>query len=93
MDDLAEQLAALDVVDTLRRQHSMPLPDAELVVEFDKLACKMMNQRKTISRNVQNRRIIAFFGAPSLVISKLVGSEPPFSFQNNLKLFQPHASY
>ena len=71
MDDLTEQLAALDVVDTLRRVHRMPLPDAELVIEFDKLACKMMKQTRTLSGNVQNRRIKSFFGAPSFVISKL----------------------
>ena len=69
--NLVEQLATLDVVETLRRVHRMPLPDAELVVEFDKLACQMMGRSMFGSQNVRNRRIVAFFGAPSLVIAKL----------------------
>jgi hypothetical protein len=71
MDDVVEQLAALEVIDTLRREHRMPLPDAGLVVEFDKLACKLMNINRSGSKNVRNRRVIAFFGAPSHVIAKL----------------------
>ncbi len=71
MDDLVEQLAALDVVDTLRRVHRIPLPDAELIVEFDKLACQMMGRSVYGSRTVRDHCIVAFFGAPSLVIAKL----------------------
>jgi hypothetical protein len=65
MDDLVEQLAALDVVETLRRENRMPLPDARLVVEFDRLACRVMNQRTT--GNPDYRRIRNSLGLKSTV--------------------------
>jgi hypothetical protein len=71
MDELTQQLAALEVVDMLRRSSRMPLPDAELIIEFSKLACEMMRKPYTGSDKIRNRRIVSFFGAPALVIAKL----------------------
>jgi hypothetical protein len=70
-ENLAHQLAALEVVDVFRRSKRMPLPDAGLVWEFEQLACELMKRRMTGSRKVRHRRIIAFFGAPPLVMAKV----------------------
>jgi hypothetical protein len=51
---LVEQFAALKVIEALRHSHTMPLPDAESVIEFDKLASLMMNQRILGSQKVHN---------------------------------------
>jgi hypothetical protein len=71
MDQLTQQLAALEVVDRLRCSNIMPLPEAELVIEFSKLACEMMWRTYNASEKIRTRRIKSFFGAPALVIAKL----------------------
>jgi hypothetical protein len=71
MDRLAHQFAALDVVDQLRRSHRMSLPNAELILEFEGLACNIMNCPRAGSEKIRKRRTVAFFGAPVLVIAKV----------------------
>jgi hypothetical protein len=59
--------------DTLRQSNRMEFPTAASVAEFGKLGCKMMGKSATRdgSEAVWNRRILSFFGAPSLVMAKL----------------------
>jgi hypothetical protein len=71
MDALTHQVAALEVVDQLRRSHRMSLPDAELILEFEGLACDIMKRSRAGSEKIRRRRIVAFFGAPALVIAKV----------------------
>jgi hypothetical protein len=71
IDKLAHQFAALDVVDQLRRSHRMSLPDAELILEFEGLACDIMKRPRAGSEKIRKRRIVASFGAPVLVIAKV----------------------
>jgi hypothetical protein len=72
MDELTQQLAALEVVEMLRRSKRMPLPRAELVIEFGQLSCEIMRKRyKGCSEKIRSRRIKSSFGAPPLVIAKL----------------------
>jgi hypothetical protein len=44
MDELTKQIAALEVADMLRRFKRMPLPTAELAMEFEKLSCETMRR-------------------------------------------------
>ena len=71
MDELNQQLAALEVVDMLRRSHRMPLPAAALVLEFGKLSCETMRRSFRNSESVRFQRIKGFFGVPPLVLAKL----------------------
>jgi hypothetical protein len=74
MEELTQQLATLEVVDLLRRSKTMPLPEAKLVIEFSKLASETMRRTYKFfsnSEKVRNRRIVAFYGAPALVMAKL----------------------
>jgi hypothetical protein len=68
MDELNQQLAALEVVDMLRRSHRMPLPAAGLVLEFGKLSCETMRRPWHGSKKIRTQRIItSFFGAKPLI--------------------------
>jgi hypothetical protein len=71
MDELNQQLAALEVVDMLRRSHRMPLPAAALVLEFGKLSCETMRRPGHGSEKIRTRRITSFFGAKPLIMAKL----------------------
>jgi hypothetical protein len=68
MDELNQQLAALEVVDMLRPSHRMPLPAAGLVLEFGKLSCETMRRPWHGSKKIRTQRIItSFFGAKPLI--------------------------
>jgi hypothetical protein len=71
MDELNQQLAALEVVNTLRRSKRMPLPAAELVLEFGKLTCQTMRRSFNNSEKIRTRRIVSFFGLKPRVMAKL----------------------
>jgi hypothetical protein len=71
MDGLVEQFAALEVIETHRHSNRMPLPPAELLLEFEKLVCLMMRRRMVGNQKVRYRCIKALFGAPPLVLAKL----------------------
>ena len=70
-DELNQQLAALEVVDTLRRSKRMSLPAAENVIEFEQLSCETMRRSFKNSEKIRTRRITAFFGIKPLVMAKL----------------------
>ena len=72
MDELTQQLAALEVVEMLRRSKRMPLPAAELVPEFGKLACQTMRRSFDNSEKIPARQIVSFFGLKPRVVAKFV---------------------
>ena len=57
MTELEQQFAALDVIDTLRRSKRMTLPDAGLVIGFEKLATKLMRRTSVGSSKLRDRRM------------------------------------
>jgi hypothetical protein len=69
MDELIQQVAALEVADRLRRSKRMPMPEAELVLDFSKLACETMGRpcSNNGSEKIRTRPTASFFGAPALV--------------------------
>jgi hypothetical protein len=71
MEELEQQLAALQVADVSRSSKRMPMPQAGLVLDFAKLCYETMGQTHAGSEKIRTRRVIAFFGAPPLVIAKL----------------------
>lgn len=71
MDELNQQLASLQVIDTLRRSTRMTLPEAELILIFSKLSCETMGKSYSGSEKIRTRRIISFFGVPPIVIAKI----------------------
>jgi hypothetical protein len=73
MDELIQQVAALKVADRPRRSKRMPMPEAELVLDFSKLACETMGRpcSNNGSQKIRTRRTVSFFGAPALVKAKL----------------------
>ena len=70
MDVLVDKLADMEVSDKLRSSKRLSMPEAELAVEFEELACQVMRKRSDGSFQVRNRRMVAFFGAPAAVIAK-----------------------
>ena len=53
IDELAHQFAALNVVNQLRHLHRMSLPNTELILEFEGLACDIMSCSRVGSKKIQ----------------------------------------
>jgi hypothetical protein len=71
-EELLRKMAALAVTAELRHSNRMPLPDAPLVIEFEKLGCKLMGKRtRGCSEDIRDTRFLSFFGVPALVMGKL----------------------
>ena len=71
MDELERQMAALSVADERRSLQRMTMPPAELVNEFDQLALEIMGRHKRGADKTRNRRMVAAFGVPALVMAKV----------------------
>jgi hypothetical protein len=71
VDILTTQLAELSVADRLRRQIKMVMPDPMLVVQMEQLSLAILDRRNTGSRQMLNRKIVEFFGVPTLVMAKV----------------------
>jgi hypothetical protein len=50
IDDLINQLAALEVADATRHSKRLQFPGAEMVIEFEKIACEMMGWTRSGSK-------------------------------------------
>jgi hypothetical protein len=74
-EELVYQMASIAIADTRRQSNRMAFPAAALVVDFEKLACRIMGKRcdgaARTSLGIRNRRILSFFGVPALVMAKL----------------------
>ena len=99
-DALVEQMANLQVQDTRRTSHRMAMPLPELVLEFERLCCDVMNRIACGSSIARSRRIIAFFGAPAIVIAKVWEllhehqlNDPCANKKHLLWAFHKHKSY
>ena len=77
MEELARQVASLEVADTLRSSKRLALPDACMVIEFETLTSELMGRKKVLgsSKKLRLRRIKAFYGTPPTVIAKLVSED------------------
>ena len=67
---LEHSFAELTLQDDIRKSERMDLPDGSLVVQFNILAKELMS-KISASYLCHRRDVIAFFGAPIIVIAKL----------------------
>ena len=88
VDILCIRMAELEVADQARKEKKMAMPDPRLVVEMEKIALQILGHSDIGSHILLMRMIIAFLGAPPLVIAKcweLTNEENVGSFPQGMK--------
>ena len=68
---LEEAIAQLSIQDERRPSQEMNMPDKYLVVAFSLATARCLGRKPPGSEKIWNRRVVANFGAPVVVIAKL----------------------
>ena len=65
---LTVMMAKLSVKDALRKKKVMGMPDPDMVMEFEDMACKLMKKEKRgQSEKIRHKCIVAHFGVPPIL--------------------------
>jgi hypothetical protein len=69
--ELAKLFASMSILDDIRGQDKLPMPDVALAFEFEKLTLLMLGRTYGGSAKIRMRRICETFGVPPIVMAKL----------------------